>query len=299
MSTASVKGVGSNSRTAGRLGREHGKEEAAVEQTGPFGARRSDVWRSRTDRELIVAMRTGTSAAFDEFIARYEPLLRSRTSRSSLPSWERDDCVADTLQSVILHLLRPDVRAPATMAAYLTRALHNRLADASRARCLRNAVEDSEADQVDPAMDHAAMSTMSRYSVEACAPADEARVSLPCGLEHLAAALVRPLTDEERLLISWEGNMIPHRTVAEWLGISRAAATKRIWRLRTRLREAAAAYARSLPPPEQVEVERYFHARPGKRESSETAVVAEHAGSTGDAGYRARRATAMEERHDA
>ena len=299
MSTAPVNGVGSSSRSAWREGSELGKEEAAVEQPEPFGGSRSDLWRSRSDRELIVAMRSGTSAAFDEFIARYEPLLRSRTSRSSLPSWERNDCIADTLESVILYLLRPDVRAPATMAAYLTRSLHNRLADASRARSLRHAGEESAADQGNPAMDHAVISAISRYSVEACAPADKARLSLPPGLERLAAALVRPLTDAERLLISWEGNMIPHRTVAEWLGISRAAATKRIWRLRTRLREAATAYAGSLPPTEQAEVERYFDARPRGLDGSRTEVTVGRTGSTHETGCRPRRSPAMEKRHDA
>ena len=236
---------------------------------------RSDTWRSRSDRELILAMRAGASAAFDEFVARYEPLLRLRCRRVRVAEWERDEIVAATLESVILHLLKPNVRAPATMAAYLTRALHNRLTDARRAWRVRRGREERAIDWSHRARDRAVTSVSSEYAVQACMPDDTSNLQLAPGLERLAAALVRPLSDDERLLIGWESSMIPHRTVAEWLGISRGAATKRIWRLRERLRGMAAAHICSLAPAERLEVERFILRRLEDDERCKTRVAAE------------------------
>jgi hypothetical protein len=92
-----------------------------------------------------------------------------------------------------------------------------------------------------------------RDSLDAAAP------SMSPALERLAQALVQPLTDDERQLIGWESNMIPHRTIAAWLGLSHAAATKRIWRLRARLREVALRYSETLAPAERREVERVIN----------------------------------------
>lgn len=239
------------------------------------GRKGSDAWRTRSDRELIVAMRAGASAGFDEFVARYEPLLRSRSRRTQLPEWERDECVADALQSVILHLLKPNVRAPATMAAYLTRALYNRLADATRALQARRSKEEGAVDWSARARDRAITDAVSAYTVHACQPVDAASLQLSPGLGRLAAVLVQPLSDEERLLLGWESSMIPHRTIAEWLGISRGAATKRIWRLRERLRRLATEYLGSVAPAERMEVERFLNRRSDIRGRGTTGTAAD------------------------
>ena len=236
-------------------------EQRKRDDEGHPGRKRSDAWRTRSDRELIVAMRAGASAAFDEFVARYEPLLQARSRRMQLPEWERNDCVADTLESVVVHLLKPDVRAPAKMAAYLTRALYNQLSDAERARQARRGREESAVDWSDRALDGAVTGAVSQYTVHACQPADAASLQLLPGLARLAAALVQPLSDEERLLLGWESSMIPHRTIAEWLGISRGAATKRVWRLRERLRRLAAEHVSLFAPEERIEVDRFLKRR--------------------------------------
>ena len=217
-------------------------------------------WRGRSDRELVVAMRADISAAFEEFIARYRPLLMARSRRFELPQWEREDCVAETLESVMLRLVRPDVRAPREMAAYLTRALHNRLVDVTGLRATRVAETESAADWGHSGAEGTVTSLASQHALESCgeSPAGGAGAPSPA-LQQLAHALVDPLTDDERQLIGWEGNMIPHRTIAAWLGLSHAAATKRIWRLRTRLREIAVQHVRSLKPDERKEIERIMN----------------------------------------
>jgi len=52
---------------------------------------------------------------------------------------------------------------------------------------------------------------------------------------------------------------MPHRQIAEWLGVSYDAATKRIWRLKRRLQSLAAEhYARISGAHERRELERLF-----------------------------------------
>ncbi len=214
-------------------------------------------WRARSDRELIVAMRADIGAAFEEFVARYQPLLLARSRRFDMPQWEREDCVAEVLESMMLRLVRPDVRAPREMAAYLTRALHNRLVDIVRARTARVAEASCMADWSHVALEGAVTALASRHAVTSCgAFPKETSSALSPVLERLARALTDPLSDDERQLIGWESNMIPHRTIAEWLGVSHAAATKRIWRLRTRLRELAMKHVEALGLEDRAEVER-------------------------------------------
>lgn len=226
---------------------EHRDDESCEQESA---LRPRTAWRARSDRELIVAMRADISAAFDEFVARYQPLLLARSRRFDLPQWEREDCVADVLESMMLRLLKPETRAPKEMAAYLVRVLHNRLVDVSRTRGGREAARHGVADSGDVGVERL---------VAAPDTPDLTVPELSPALQRLAQALVGPLTDEERQLIGWESNMIPHRTIAAWLGVSHAAATKRIWRLRARLREVALRYSASLAPAEQREIMRVIN----------------------------------------
>ena len=222
-------------------------------------------WREHSDRELIAAMRANVSPAFDEFVARYQPLLLARAGRFGLPAWQREECVIEVLESTILRFVKPGVQPPAEMAAYLTRTLSNRLLDAVRAHGARTRHELAAADRTAPAYEQAVTSLASQHALEgSTVPRDASASDPPPGITRLAAALIREMSEEERNLISWESNMIPHRTIALWLGISHAAATKRIWRLRARLREVAARHARTLPPAEQDDIDRFMH-RLGRR----------------------------------
>lgn len=178
-----------------------------------------------------------------------------------MTEWTRDECVAETIESTVLYLLRPDARHPTTMAAYLTRALHNRLVDAQCAQRSRRVAERGAVDWSTPAMERAVTSVSSRHAMEACTPKEDRVLPLRPGLERLAAALVEPLSDEERLLIGWEGSLIPRRTIGAWLGVSRAAATKRIQRLRNRMRTIAARHVAALSPDERRDVDRFLDGR--------------------------------------
>ena len=66
------------------------------------------------------------------------------------------------------------------------------------------------------------------------------------------------LTDEEQQVLGWDERRVPHRQIAEWLGVSYDAATKRIWRLKRRLQALVADYCAHAPAPERTELERLF-----------------------------------------
>ena len=267
MSTVTVKGVeGQAAGAATEQKRERPGDGDMMEHRNDGNSEQEPAplprtpWRGRSDRELVVAMRADIAAAFEEFIARYRPLLLARSRRFELAQWEREDCVADTLESMMLRLVRPDVRAPREMAAYLTRALHNRLVDMTRSRAARVAETACRGDWGQSGAEGAVSSLMSEHALRSCDGASAwPPGALSPALEQLARAILEPLTDEERQLIGWESNMIPHRTIAAWLGSSHAATTKRIWRLRTRLRETALRHADSLAPAERKNMERFIN----------------------------------------
>lgn len=237
-------------------------------------------WRSQSDTAVIEGMRAGVAAAFNEFVERYQPFLLARARRAAMPEWESNDCVAEVLESVALHLIRPEVRPPSGVAAYLARALRNRIVDAARARASRAANELHAADHGRPSYEGAVTSVASQYALESCQldPPESASPVSPV-LQGLVAALSEALTGEEQALLVWEGNLIPHRTIAQWLGISHAAATKRISRLRTRLRALAAEHEAILEPQARAEIRRVTQGRgpPARRDAQPILRVAEHA----------------------
>jgi DNA-directed RNA polymerase specialized sigma24 family protein len=65
-------------------------------------------------------------------------------------------------------------------------------------------------------------------------------------LRRVQDALVAATTKEERALLTWHADGVSHREIAHWLGISYAAAAKRLWRIRRRLHTVALAAAEAV-----------------------------------------------------
>jgi hypothetical protein len=59
----------------------------------------------------------------------------------------------------------------------------------------------------------------------------------------LAAVFDAAMTADDRVMATWLANGVTQRQIAEWLGLSDAAASKRVSRLRARLRAVAARHA--------------------------------------------------------
>jgi hypothetical protein len=91
-------------------------------------------------------------------------------------------------------------------------------------------------------------------------PASEADggTGASAAIARLAAALDGILTPEEEQLLAWHGEQVPHREIAQWLGVSYDAATKRIWRLCRKARALADDAIRDLPPEDRAALARVF-----------------------------------------
>jgi DNA-directed RNA polymerase specialized sigma24 family protein len=201
------------------------------------------------DGALVAALRCQDEGALREFFLRFRPglVLAARGLRVDLG--ERDALVDDCLADVAVHLITSDAPIPRSLPAYLARSLRNRVLNdlRSRARAERRLADEPQA------AEGGFVAGSSEHAVRASAGAPETQPLSPA-LQHLAAALEAPLTDEERLLVVWMSRLVPHADVAAWLGISPKAAAKRIERLRERLQLAAFTYLERVDDEERGEL---------------------------------------------
>lgn len=207
-------------------------------------------YRELSDAALMEAMRRDDSKAIDEFILRYEPFLRERGRRAGLHPADADEVLIEVLEDIGAQIASGRFRPSGSLASYLFMAFRN--------RCLRHARVQSERDIAlvsEPAPTAAAYSEGSIRASRG--PAwEEPRLSP--ALERLARRLAGELDDIETRMLVWLSHYVPQREIAEWLGLSYAAATQRIWRLRERLRTAAMRYADDVDSRERRELERFF-----------------------------------------
>ena len=225
--------------------------------------------RALSDAALVDAMRASVPEAWTEFDARFRPLLERYAARIGIPQWEWSCCITEVLDDEALRLIERSREVPQHMTAYLIRAVRNRHLALKRATMRRDnryagaaAVEASSEGSVEP--------LVSEHTRRACEPprVSEERQTAPTGVAHLAQLLSARLSDEERQMLAWVAEGVPHRVIADWLGINREAAKKRIARLCRRLRGTAAALADELPPEARREIDRLLHRAGETREDS-------------------------------
>jgi len=221
---------------------------------------------------LVAAMRQGDARALEEFIARHRALLVHEARRCGIPEGEREDAAAEVLHDTAVRLMTTRSAAPRSLAAYLATALRRRAQNAARERRRRERREGDAADAAgaDPSAaggpgERAALAACSEGAARDARAPDDAEAAMPAvapALARLAAALDRGLGDAERQLLRWMESHVPQSLMAQWLGISQGAAALRVWRLRARLREAAARYAAGLGADERRELLRFFRRAP-------------------------------------
>lgn len=216
--------------------------------------------RALSDAVLVDAMRAGIPEAWTEFDARFRPLLERYAVRIGIPRWEWSCCITEVLDDEALRLIERSREMPQHLAAYLVRAVRNRHLALKRAAMRRDnryagaaAVEDSSEGSVAP--------LISEHTRRASEPprVSEERHTPPTGVKRLAELLSERLSDEERQMLAWVAEGVPHRVIADWLGINREAAKKRIARLCRRLRGTATALSADLPPATRREIDRLLH----------------------------------------
>ncbi len=235
---------------------------AAREEVGPTGQEpivggRVDRWDAETtDAALIAGMRAGEERAYSEFVRRWQPLLSDAARRQGIPAGARDELAADVLVEAA-SAFGSGRAAPRAMAAYLVAALRNRARNAARDEARRNAREGAAGELAGDAADGEGVWGWRPPAPDAAFDPAVAELLHPA-LAGLAAALHAGTTADERLLLVWVGHRVPHRDVAAWLGIGRAAVAKRVERLRDRLRRSALAHLERVDPVSRAELLRFF-----------------------------------------
>jgi DNA-directed RNA polymerase specialized sigma24 family protein len=224
--------------------------------------------RALSDTALVEAMHCGDELAWGEFVDRFRPLLEHFARRTGIARWERSAYITEVLDDTALKLATRRITLPANLGAYLVRALRNQhllhqRAAARRAHYYSTASDTGLAERV-------VVSLCSESTVRASkGPADDARLASGA-LARLAAILRAELSGDDLLLLTWRSAGVPHRQVAEWLGITYAAAAKRVARVSQRVRAIASLCADRFPPEERPEIARFFR-RVGMAPQDDTA----------------------------
>ncbi|HEX7981821.1 MAG TPA: hypothetical protein VF461_24660 [Gemmatimonadaceae bacterium] len=217
---------------------------------------------STKDYDIVVAMRRGESASFEQYVERFHHILLDYARRAGVPAAERDELVGELLDDVAIQLMTRSGALPQNPRMYLLSALRHRLLNRKRGRERRQRVV-SEAARAAFGDVH----TDDRESAAGCSedllrasrgPAWES-ASLPRAIERLSGRLSEALSPDERQLLVAVAENIPQREIAEWLGVSYAVARKRLERLRARLTEVAMQYVNTLEPDDARELQRFFH----------------------------------------
>ena len=225
------------------------------------------------DVDIVRRMRTGSASAFEAFVERFHPVLLDYGRRAGVPRGKREELACDVLTRVALDLLTSGRPTPRNPRVYLIVAFRNRLFHynrdhARRDRHITTLMRDAALD-FEYADEREVAAGLSDHAVRESRSPDWECTPVPPALERLAVHLDEALSLDERWLLIAVGENIPQRQVAEWLGLSYAAARKKLERLRARLNDVAMRYTNTLPPDDAREVQRFFRrcrARIGARE---------------------------------
>ena len=205
------------------------------------------------DQALVAALRCEDEGALREFYLRFRPTLLLAARRLGVDPGHCDTVVDDCLADVAVHLIASGAAPPRSLPAYLARSLRNRVLNAAPGRrpCRTTAGRRARRCGRRPRPRGGLLG---------------ARAPLERGFAHRRRALAgaagdwqapsrpSPRAEEERLLAVWLSHCVPQQAIAEWLGIGRPAAAKRIERLRARLQLAALKYVEALKGDERQEL---------------------------------------------
>jgi DNA-directed RNA polymerase specialized sigma24 family protein len=214
-------------------------------------------------------MRAGVPEAWVEFDARFRPLLERYALRVGIPRWEWSVCITEVLDDEALRLVERASHLPQHLTAYLVRAVRSRFLEQKRAAIRRDRRYASAA-SAESMPDGALGSIMSEHARRACDPprVAEERVGASRALTQFARVLGAHLSKDEQQMLAWAAEGVPRRVIAEWLGINREAAKKRIARLCLRLRAVAAEVSKELTIEERREVDRLMRRASAPRRNS-------------------------------
>jgi hypothetical protein len=219
---------------------------------------RRATYRELDDTALIEAMRAGDERAIDEFLTRFHRVVRDRARQSRLDGPNVEDAIDELLEDVAVLIMVGRVRPTRSVAAYLMTVLRRRLALASKADGDRSNAEARASVDLPGEGERAVPSVVSESTWRATHGPDWVPLPVPSSVERLASMIEEGLSKEERLILESLSNFVAQRDICQWLGVSYAAGTQRIWRLRERLRQTAMTYADHFDQHEREELQNFF-----------------------------------------
>jgi len=224
------------------------------------GITRRQAVRALTDHGLIEAMRAGDAPSWAEFFIRFQPLLEEFARSQGIPAGDWNECIVEVLDDVALYLTTDGVAPPADCRSYLVRAVARKYAGLQRAAVRRARRHETAARRhSDDASDDELVvrTAVSEDRLRSSQGVEQPSLGRPSNaLADLIEAVAGTLTPEERQLLEWRVECIPARTIAEWVGSTEAAVTKRLWRLCARLREEGHSYIRVTSGAQRRELDR-------------------------------------------
>lgn len=224
--------------------------------------------RALTDDALLESMRAEDPAAWSEFMSRFRPLLEGYARRIGVASDDLTTRVMDVLTDEALRLTAPAALRPRSLSAYLCRALYHSHLKAKRSLMRR----ERHVAAASVAGETGVVATLcSEYAMDSSrglALVREPPAESP--VRTLARLVAGELTVDEAQLLTWAAELVPRRTIAEWLGISPEAAKKRVARLAMRVKRLAIQLSEGMSDADRAYVERYLArvrgaANPGRR----------------------------------
>ena len=209
-----------------------------------------------SDHALVLEVRGGDPRAWDEFMVRFRAPLEEFMRRSRIPPAEWPVCVQEVIEDALVQLSDPKTRIPERISAYLIRTARNRyLVLKRRSQVSAKYAEMSETSGFEPVVRCLLSEATRRASGEL--NDDDSQLATRA-LARIGIRLRDAMSVEEQELMTWVSNRIPHRLIAEWIGASYAATTKRIWRLERRLKEVAERHRAAAAPDERREIDRFL-----------------------------------------
>ena len=218
---------------------------------------RRGAYRDLKDEALMDAMRRRDERAIEEFIVRHQRLLGDRARRWRVAHCDVEACLGDVIEDIAVSIVNDRIRPARSLAAYVAKSFRSRLVQMAKAN--RRATLGFEyASARDAAGERTVPSVVSENTLHASQGADWQPVPTTPAVARLAELLDKGLNDQERRILDWLSHHVPQRDICAWLGVSYAAGTQRIWRLRARLRAAARSHAATFSLAERAQLARLF-----------------------------------------
>ena len=199
-------------------------------------------YRELSEAVLIDLMRAGHGRAIDEFMVRYQRLLFERAKTAGLHRRDCAEAVVDVVEDITMLVVSRRLRPTRELGGYMVRCFFNRLADDAVERSERRRFVRENSQEAPGEDDAAVLDVVSEHTIRSSQGPDWEYIPLSAPLGKLASLIEEGLTGEEEQLLGWHSKYVPLRQIAEWLGVSYAAAAQRSWRLRQRLRDTALQY---------------------------------------------------------